>query len=139
MGILDNFKKQAGDLMAKAKNQTDQGAGGDTDQQAGDTTGQAADTTGQAGDTTGQQAGGTTGQGSGTAGQQAGDTTGQGGGMDGGIGQRADDMAGQAGDAINKATGGRMSDQVDEGVQIAQQRAGDADQAARAEADRRQG
>ena len=124
MGILDNFKKQAGDLMAKAKNQTDQGAGGDTDQQAGDTTGQAADTTGQ---------------GSGTAGQQAGDTTGQGGGMDGGIGQRADDMAGQAGDAINKATGGRMSDQVDEGVQIAQQRAGDADQAARAEADRRQG
>jgi len=130
MGILDNFKKQAGDLMAKAKNQTDQGAGGDTDQQAGDTTGQAADTTGQAGDTTGQ-AGDTTGQ--------AGDTTGQAGGMDGGIGQRADDMAGQAGDAINKATGGRMSDQVDEGVQIAQQRAGDADQAARAEADRRQG
>jgi uncharacterized protein YjbJ (UPF0337 family) len=45
------------------------------------------------------------------------------------------DMPGQAGDMVNDQTGGRFGSQIDEGVDIAKQRMGDADEAARAEAE----
>lgn len=51
------------------------------------------------------------------------------------LGDRGDQAGDQASDMADDATGGRFGDQVDQGVDIAKQRMGDADEAMRAEAD----
>lgn len=71
-------------------------------------------------------------------GDQAGDTTGQPGDMAGQARDRAAGLADRAGDKAKDATGGRFGDQIDRGVDIAKQRTGDTDQAARADADQQQ-
>jgi antitoxin protein of toxin-antitoxin system len=45
------------------------------------------------------------------------------------------DRGSQAGDMADDATGGRFGDQIDQGVDIARQRMGDADEAMRADVD----
>lgn len=111
MGIFDNLKNKAKDMAEKAKEQGGQGGQGGQ--------GQPSDSGGQPG-----QAGG-----------QAGGQPGQAG--DGGMTDRAGDMADRAGNTINERTGGKYEDQVDQGVNVAKQRLGNADESARADADQR--
>lgn len=122
MGIFDSFKSKASELMDKAGDVagdlTAKAKGGQAGDQAGDTTdqpgqpGQSGDMAGQARDRMGDMA------------DQARD--------------QASGMADRAGDMAKGATGGRFGDQIDQGVDIAKQRMGDADQTMRADADQQQ-
>jgi uncharacterized protein YjbJ (UPF0337 family) len=71
----------------------------------------------------------------GKAEDQAGDMPGQAGDMASSAQEHVSDGLGQAGDMANDQTGGRFGSQIDQGVDIAKQRMGDADEAARAEAE----